>query len=73
MMVPGYPEDQRKINTLLRYSAGDAQKGYSITGTYYHDCGTRRQITGAGGHRGPDQPFRFAQSLRRRGRTTGQP
>ncbi len=31
------PDDQRKINTLLRYSAGDAQNGYSITGSYYHD------------------------------------
>jgi len=31
------PDDQRKINTLLRYSAGDAEEGYSITGSYYHD------------------------------------
>jgi len=30
-------DDQRKINTLLRYSAGDADDGYSITGSYYHD------------------------------------
>jgi hypothetical protein len=31
------PDDQRKINTLLRYSAGDEHDGYSITGSYYHD------------------------------------
>ncbi|HMD27535.1 MAG TPA: TonB-dependent receptor plug domain-containing protein [Steroidobacteraceae bacterium] len=30
-------DDQRKINSLLRYSAGDGQDGYSITGSYYHD------------------------------------
>jgi TonB dependent receptor/TonB-dependent Receptor Plug Domain len=31
------PDDQRKINTLLRYSAGDEHAGYSITASYYHD------------------------------------
>lgn len=31
------PDDQRKINAVLRYSAGDAHDGYSITGSYYHD------------------------------------
>jgi outer membrane receptor protein involved in Fe transport len=30
------PDDQRKINALLRYSSGDAHDGYSITGSYYH-------------------------------------
>jgi outer membrane receptor protein involved in Fe transport len=30
------PDDQRKINTLLRYSVGDQHDGYSITGSYYH-------------------------------------
>jgi outer membrane receptor protein involved in Fe transport len=31
------PDNQRKINTLLRYSVGDEHDGYSITGSYYHD------------------------------------
>jgi outer membrane receptor protein involved in Fe transport len=31
------PDEQRKINAVLRYSAGDAHDGYSITGSYYHD------------------------------------
>jgi hypothetical protein len=31
------PDDQRKINALLRYSVGDENDGYSITGSYYHD------------------------------------
>jgi hypothetical protein len=30
------PDDQRKINAVLRYSAGDQNSGYSITGMYYH-------------------------------------
>jgi outer membrane receptor protein involved in Fe transport len=30
------PDDQRKINIVLRYSAGDEHDGYSITGSYYH-------------------------------------
>jgi len=29
------PGDQRKINTVLRYSEGDGQNGYSLTGSYY--------------------------------------
>ena len=28
--------DQRKINAMLRYSAGDAHDGYSLTGSFYH-------------------------------------
>src|ERR1700678_3864489 len=28
------PDDQRKINALLRYSVGDEHDGYSITGSY---------------------------------------
>lgn len=31
------PGDQRKINAVLRYSAGDAQQGYSLTAMFYHD------------------------------------
>lgn len=31
------PDDQRKENAVLRYSAGDAHDGYSLTGMYYHD------------------------------------
>jgi outer membrane receptor protein involved in Fe transport len=31
------PDDQRKINALLRYNVGDEHDGYSITGSYYHD------------------------------------
>ena len=31
------PDDQRKVNALLRYSVGDENDGYSITGSYYHD------------------------------------
>jgi len=34
------PDDQRKINTLLRYSVGDEHDGYSITGSYYHGLWT---------------------------------
>jgi hypothetical protein len=30
------PGDQRKVNAVLRYSAGDAHDGYSITGSFYH-------------------------------------
>jgi hypothetical protein len=30
------PGDQRKVNALLRYSAGDAQEGYSLTASLYH-------------------------------------
>src|SRR5882724_7955983 len=30
------PGDQRKINTVLRYSGGDSQNGYSLTGSFYH-------------------------------------
>jgi outer membrane receptor protein involved in Fe transport len=32
-VVPG---DQRKINTVLRYSEGDRQNGYTLTGSFYH-------------------------------------
>jgi outer membrane receptor protein involved in Fe transport len=31
-----HADDQRKVNTVLRYSEGDAQDGYSITSSYYH-------------------------------------
>jgi len=31
------PGDQRKLNTVLRFSAGDDQEGYSLTGMFYHD------------------------------------
>ncbi len=30
------PGDQRKINAVLRYSEGDDQSGYSLTGSFYH-------------------------------------
>jgi hypothetical protein len=30
------PGDQRKINTVLRYSEGDRQNGDSLTGAFYH-------------------------------------
>ncbi len=30
-----HPDDQRKFNTLLRYSEGDAEKGFSITAMGY--------------------------------------
>jgi hypothetical protein len=31
------PGDQRKISTVLRFSSGDADQGYTVTGMYYHD------------------------------------
>ena len=31
------PGDQRKVNAVLRFSSGDAQRGFSITGMFYHD------------------------------------
>lgn len=31
------PDDQRKENSVLRYSSGDAHNGYSLTGMYYRD------------------------------------
>ena len=31
------PGDQRKVNSVLRFSSGDADQGYSVTGMYYHD------------------------------------
>jgi hypothetical protein len=31
------PGDQRKINSVLRYSGGDGQQGYSLTAMFYHD------------------------------------
>jgi hypothetical protein len=30
------PDDQRKINTVLRYSDGDEHEGSSLTGMFYH-------------------------------------
>jgi outer membrane receptor protein involved in Fe transport len=30
------PGDQRKINAVLRYSEGDAENSYSLTGSFYH-------------------------------------
>lgn len=29
------PDDQRKVNAVLRYSEGDARDGFSLTGMYY--------------------------------------
>jgi outer membrane receptor protein involved in Fe transport len=34
------PDDARKENVVLRYSQGDAQNGYSVTGMYYHQIWT---------------------------------
>jgi hypothetical protein len=31
------PDAQRKINAVLRYSGGDDQRGFSLTGMLYHD------------------------------------
>jgi len=31
------PDDQRKINAVLRYSDGTEHDGYSLTGMFYHD------------------------------------
>jgi outer membrane receptor protein involved in Fe transport len=31
-----HADDQRKVNSVLRYSEGDGHDGYSITGSYYH-------------------------------------
>jgi outer membrane receptor protein involved in Fe transport len=31
------PDDQRKVDGVLRYSQGDAREGFSITGMFYHD------------------------------------
>jgi outer membrane receptor protein involved in Fe transport len=31
------PGDQRKINAVVRYSAGGEQQGYSLTAMFYHD------------------------------------
>jgi hypothetical protein len=31
------PGDQRKVNTVLRYSDGDSEQGYSLTAMFYHD------------------------------------
>src|SRR5580692_8574634 len=31
------PGDQRKLNSVLRYSDGDSQQGYSLTAMFYHD------------------------------------
>jgi hypothetical protein len=31
------PDDQKKINAVLRYSRGSQQDGYSLTGMFYHD------------------------------------
>jgi outer membrane receptor protein involved in Fe transport len=31
-----HPDDQRKINAVLRYSSGDEHDGYSLTGMFYH-------------------------------------
>jgi outer membrane receptor protein involved in Fe transport len=30
------PDDQRKVNAVLRYSQGDEEEGFSLTGMYYH-------------------------------------
>ena len=34
------PDDARKENLVLRYSEGDEQNGYSVTGMYYHQLWT---------------------------------
>jgi outer membrane receptor protein involved in Fe transport len=34
------PDDARKENFVLRYSAGDEHDGYSVTGMYYHQLWT---------------------------------
>jgi len=34
------PDDQRKENLALRYSHGDEERGYSLTGTFYHGLST---------------------------------
>jgi TonB dependent receptor/TonB-dependent Receptor Plug Domain len=34
------PDDARKENMVLRYSAGDQRNGYSVTGMYYHQLWT---------------------------------
>jgi len=34
------PDDARKENLVLRYSRGDEQNGYSVTGMYYHQIWT---------------------------------
>jgi len=31
------PDDQRKLNAVLRFSSGNATDGYSITAMFYHD------------------------------------
>jgi outer membrane receptor protein involved in Fe transport len=31
-----HPDDQRKVNAVLRYSGGDEHDGYSLTGMFYH-------------------------------------
>lgn len=31
------PGDQRKVSSVLRYSAGDDERGYSVTAMFYHD------------------------------------
>ena len=31
------PDDQRKINAVVRYSEGTERDGYSLTGMFYHD------------------------------------
>ncbi|MGH8208685.1 MAG: TonB-dependent receptor plug domain-containing protein, partial [Steroidobacteraceae bacterium] len=32
-----HPDDQRKVNAVLRYSNGDDRDGTSLTGMFYHD------------------------------------
>ena len=32
-----HPDNQRKINSVLRYSDGDETDGYSVTAMFYHD------------------------------------
>jgi hypothetical protein len=38
------PGDQRKINAVLRYSEGDSQNGYSLTGSFYHGQWNNRHV-----------------------------
>jgi hypothetical protein len=34
------PDDARKVNAVLRYSCGDENNGYSLSGMYYHQLWT---------------------------------
>jgi len=61
------PDDQRKINAVLRYSEGNGHDGYSVTGMFYHDL-----WNSSTDHRWPPQPVRLSRSVRRRSGTARQ-